>query len=106
MESQATTREPHEHYTLWTGKAASRIDRFYVGTAISAHVQWEAVELPKRQSDHPAVMLPLGKARRPERASHQATITTTVPGTNGATRQDNRATTATRARTLDRQTAG
>lgn len=56
------TREQHNHFTYWTARSASGLDRFYVATAISATVQAEQVEKPKRQSDHQAAVLTLKEA--------------------------------------------
>lgn len=68
VEEPDETRAPHEHSMYWSGAAASRIDRFYVATAISELVQWKTAELPKRQSDHHAVVLTLRLARRHTRS--------------------------------------
>lgn len=64
-------REPHQHYTFWTGRSASRIDRFYVAADLGSQVQWEGTELPKRQPDHQAVTLTLQQVRRKGRVARR-----------------------------------
>ncbi|KAF1332040.1 Rxlr effector protein, partial [Globisporangium splendens] len=50
-------REPTEHFTYWRKNSASRLDRFYIAGNLGSAVQWEAIELPKRYSDHQAVAI-------------------------------------------------
>ncbi|GMF62884.1 unnamed protein product [Phytophthora fragariaefolia] len=48
--------EELDHYTLWRGDSASRIDRFYVAKPLNAKVQWLSVNLPGVHSDHQEVI--------------------------------------------------
>ncbi|KAF1328964.1 D-3-phosphoglycerate dehydrogenase, partial [Globisporangium splendens] len=60
-------REPTEHFTYWRKNSASRLDRFYIAGNLGSAVQWEAIELPKRYSDHQAVVLHLKWTSQPQR---------------------------------------
>lgn len=58
------TRKPHKHYTYWTTRECKSDQPIYIATALSAHVQGESIENPKRQSNHQAVVLTLKEAVR------------------------------------------
>ncbi|KAF1313870.1 Rxlr effector protein, partial [Globisporangium splendens] len=60
-------REPTEHFTYWRKNSASRLDRFYIAGNLGSAVQWEAIELPKRYSDHQAVVLHMKWTSQPQR---------------------------------------
>ncbi|KAF1336039.1 Rxlr effector protein, partial [Globisporangium splendens] len=60
-------REPTEHFTFWRKNSASRLDRFYIAGNLGSAVQWEAIELPKRYSDHQAAVLHMKWTSQPQR---------------------------------------
>ncbi|KAF1320354.1 Rxlr effector protein, partial [Globisporangium splendens] len=60
-------RELTEHFTYWRKNSASRLDRFYIAGNLDSAVQWEAIELPKRYSDHQAEMLHMKWTSQPQR---------------------------------------
>ncbi|KAF1314195.1 Rxlr effector protein, partial [Globisporangium splendens] len=60
-------RELTEHFTYWRKNSASRLDRFYIAGSLGSTVQWEAIELPKRYSDHQAVVLHMKWTSQPQR---------------------------------------
>ncbi|KAF1314487.1 Rxlr effector protein, partial [Globisporangium splendens] len=65
-------REPTEHFTYWRKNSASRLDRFCIAGNLGSAVQWEAIELPKRYSDHQAVVLHMkwtSQLQRPRRVN-------------------------------------
>ncbi|KAF1333154.1 hypothetical protein FI667_g3024, partial [Globisporangium splendens] len=60
-------REPTEHFTYWRKNSASRLDRFHIAGNLGSAVQWETIELPKRYSDHQAVVLHIKWTSQPQR---------------------------------------
>ncbi|KAF1316102.1 hypothetical protein FI667_g15632, partial [Globisporangium splendens] len=60
-------REPTEHFTRWRKNSASRLDRFYIAGNLGSVVQWEAIELPKRYSDHQVAILHMEWTSQPQR---------------------------------------